>query len=188
MDILRRSRSEVTESLSSSSGRELDEEREESVGEGGGAVGKTGFVCDATRSWFWETPVQLAESLRLLWWRWGAGRDSRFVIEGRCLEARGSVGAMTDEFLPGARWRGYWPSLWWRVNEPRERLRWLSVGTVIGTWEGSRVSSIREGTWTVGVKRRICKLHSSGSAVYLMLACSEPADDKSRHQRSRPRA
>ena len=65
LDILRRSRSEITESLSSSSVRELGDGGGEGAEEVGG-VGKTGFGCDATGRWFCETPAQLAESLRLL--------------------------------------------------------------------------------------------------------------------------
>ena len=67
LDILRRSRSEITESLSSSSVRELGDGGGEGAEEVVGGVGKTGFGCDATgRQRLCETPAQLAESLRLL--------------------------------------------------------------------------------------------------------------------------
>ena len=49
LDILRRSRSEITENLSSSSVWELEEGGEGCTEEEeGGGVGKTGFGCDGT--------------------------------------------------------------------------------------------------------------------------------------------
>jgi len=105
LDILRRSRSEITESLCSSSGRELDDGGEGGVEEGG--VGKTSFVCDVAGRWFCKTPVQLAENLRLLRRRWGAGRDwdGGSGVRVRCA-GRGLAGAIIEAFLSSARSRG----------------------------------------------------------------------------------
>ena len=153
LDILRRSRSEITESLSSSSGRELEDGGEENVEEEEEGVGKTGFACDATGRWFCKTPGQLAESLRLLL-RWETERDwdGQFVTKARRIGERGSVGAIIDGSASWIRWRGCGLSLWLQANEPRERLRWFPLGTVIGMWEGNTASNIREGPWTVGMK------------------------------------
>jgi hypothetical protein len=161
LDILRRSRSEITESLCSSSVWEL----EDRGGEGGdededGGVGKAGFGCDVTGRWFCKTPAQFAESLRLLLrWRWGTERDwdCSFTVKGRHAEDRGSVRAIIDGSVTWIRWRGGWLSLGSRLNEPRERLRWFPLGTVIGVWEGNTANNIREGSSMVGVKERDAK-------------------------------
>lgn len=142
MDILRRSRSEITESLSSSSGCELEGGAEEAVEEEG--VGKTGFVCDAMGRWFCKAPTQLAENLRLLRRRFETERDWGWQFETRV--ERVSVGAIIGGFLSSACSRGCWPRLWWRVKEPRGRLRWFPLGTVIGAGEGNTANNIREGS------------------------------------------
>ena len=82
LDILRRSRSEITESLASSSARELEDGVGGNVGEG---VGRAHFVCDVIGRRCCKTPVQLAESLRLFRRRCEVGRDWgwEFGVEAR---------------------------------------------------------------------------------------------------------
>ena len=95
LDILRRSRSEITESLSSSSGGELEDggegsaEEEEEEGEEGEEVGTEtdSTFSDVKGRWFCKTPVELAVTLCLLRRRCGAGRDWDWqLVEGRCVE------------------------------------------------------------------------------------------------------
>ena len=96
LDILRRSRSEITESLFSSSARELEDGVGGNVEE---AVGRAHFVCDVIGRWCCKTPVQLAENLRLLRRQSMIGRDWGWRFEVRARVERGSVGAMTSVFL-----------------------------------------------------------------------------------------
>lgn len=152
LDILRRSRSEITESLSSSSDCGLGGGGAEGVEEG---VGIMGSGCDVTDGWFCKTPVQLAETLRLLRRGCKAGRDWDWQIEGeiRCVE-RGSVEATIDTFLSSTHSRGCGTGLLWWLEEPRERLRWFPLGMVIGTCEGNTANNIREGSSTVRERER----------------------------------
>lgn len=129
LDILRRSRSEITGSLSSSSSRELEGGRE------GVGVGKTGLVLGMTGRGYCKTPGELAENLRFLQRRCETRHDWdwRFATKGRCVE-RESDNRPTDFSLQP-------------VCEGADRFlvaaggtaRWFPFETVIGVWEGKLV-------------------------------------------------
>ena len=147
LDILRRSRSEITERLSSSSARELEGWTEGNTGVG---VGRTDFVSDVMGRLCCKTPVKLAENLRLLRRRCEIGHDWGWESEVEGRVERGSVGAVFGAFLSSTRSRGCWLCL----KEPRERLRWFPLGTVIGVWEGYTANNIRERASTVAARKR----------------------------------
>ena len=176
LDILRRSRSEITESLSSSSARELEDGVGGNVEEG---VGRAHFVCDVIGRWCCKMPVQLAENLLLFRRRCEAGRNWGWEFEIEAPVERGSVGVIIGAFLSSTSSRGCWLSLL-RLNEPRERLRLFPLETVIGVWEGYTANNIRKRASMVAARERerrkrrseqICKCHRRSPARLVRSKC-----------------